>query len=569
MTAKKFAVFSFAAGLIGLLAAVYADAPQYAAAAGAVLIYSAVLFWQVYKLNKQIGEAEYRTRAEKLKADAEAEKSAQALLRAHNKIKEEKDEGQNSLAAAQDKHKEEKQMLAQAAEDESKKLREQIEFDKSRHGSEVSVLRKKLLSSREILDYYATKEGLDLYAGDAALREVGGIYVIKNMDDNAQNKVKIGETGDFARRFKEVESLVHKAGISAIAPHILVPLDEGRKYVERNIHKELAGHKTSNEWFDISPDRAMAVVCAHVFVQRMSNLQRRDKSPLLIPPDLSHTPVYDIIKDKVGDLKGGAALYHSLGVITYKFHFKWGYGDEMEDVREDLDGLITNEDGRFADTDVGPDGYVKSEAVVRALLAESPASGQTPAPYWSAEERKRIEKFSENAESLVEIVAKAHKSGVKHPLLNVSESDDSMEWDILGALHDAGVNYGDISLCDMILQNANADLIIDLADFTGYGDTDDDGDNPLQCAIKLGRTKVALGLITKAGMLDIDKQKGTMLHFCARNQADVSVVKTLVEFGLDVNAVDASGDTALDIAEAEGGRDGLIACALRRARRNK
>lgn len=402
MTAKKFAVFSFAAGLIGLLAGAYADAPQYAAVACAVLIYSAVLFWQVYKLNKQIGDAKVSIRVREAKAEVSAEQAAKALLDAHNKIEREKDKGEKSLVAVQSKH-----------EDEIKKLQEQTQADKKQHEAEASKLNEQLLSARQFLDYYTKKEGLGVYTGSAALRDIAGIYVIKNMDVNAQNKVKIGETGNFAQRFRQLEISTHSAGIAAIAPQLLAPLDEGRKEVEQNIHKELSLYQSSNEWFNISPERAMAVVCAHVFDKHVSNLPRREEFPLINPPDLSRTPVLDIIKKKHLVLVKDSTLYHELQPIEEHFHFE---SDVSWDTRLNLDGILTNEGGRFDPADVDDKGYVKGEAVVRALLAENPKSAKTPAPYWSAGEKSRIQQFAQSIETITAIVEKGRLKKLGHNL---------------------------------------------------------------------------------------------------------------------------------------------------------
>lgn len=537
MTAKKFAVFSFAAGLIGLLAAVYADTPQYAVVAGAVLIYSAVLFWQVYKLNKQIGEAEYRTRAEKLKAEAEAEESAQALLHTHNKIQKEKDKGEKSLVAARDKH-----------EDEIKKLQEQTQADKKQHETEASKLNEQLLSARQVVDYYAKKDGLDVYTGSAALRGIAGIYVVKNMDVNAQNKVKIGETGNFAQRFRQLESATHSAGIAAITPQLLAPLDEGRKEVEQNIHKELSLHQSSNEWFNISPERAMAVVCAHVFDKRMSNLQQREGFPLMTPPDLSRTPVLDIIKKERLILMEDSDLHDELKPIAEHLRFE-SVDSSWVGIRNDLDGILTNEDRRFDPADVDDKGYVKGEAVVRALLAENPKSAKNPAPYWSVGERRRIRQFAQSIETITEIATKGSPGSPQkfsHTLIR------NWDADMVARLEDLEID--EISLCEAILYDSySPEEIGFLASMdAGYNEQDDEGHNPLRLAIKIGKTEVALELIKAGVMMDVDGYGRTVLHHCAMNGAETIVVKALIASGLDVNAVDSFGDTALDIAREQG-----------------
>lgn len=187
----------------------------------------------------------------------------------------------------------EKEILAQAEKDVSaqqkttearvaKKQKEidELKNDKSRMESEGKKLTYTLHGVQETLAYYSANERLDVYDGDDALRECGGIYVIKNAGDG---RVKIGVTDDnFKRRFGEIQSHCASAGIKKddVLPVILVPLDEGKYEVEREIHHALAENKTAGEWFDVTPEEAVAAVLQHVRDKRVANYKERSKIPV-------------------------------------------------------------------------------------------------------------------------------------------------------------------------------------------------------------------------------------------------------------------------------------------------
>lgn len=145
--------------------------------------------------------------------------------------------------------------------------------------SEKEELKVALLGAQETLAYYSGQNRIEAYVGESALRECGGIYVIKNAGDG---RVKIGITDDnFKRRFAEIQSHCASAGIKKgdVLPAILVPLDEGKYKVEQAIHHALADRKTAGEWFNVSPEEAIAIVLEHVHNRRVANSKMREKMP--------------------------------------------------------------------------------------------------------------------------------------------------------------------------------------------------------------------------------------------------------------------------------------------------
>lgn len=175
---------------------------------------------------------------------------------------------------------EEKERLRSAVKD----MREKMEISENAAAAKYKELERekekvdiKLICARQTLEYYMRVARLDVYSGADALRECGGIYVVKNIGDG---KVKIGITADnFARRFKEIRGDCVTAGIKKedVVPEILVPLDEGKAEVEKDIHLLFADRKTAGEWFKVSPERAVATVLRFVNDKRKGNFERRSK----------------------------------------------------------------------------------------------------------------------------------------------------------------------------------------------------------------------------------------------------------------------------------------------------
>jgi len=57
----------------------------------------------------------------------------------------------------------------------------------------------------------------------------------------------------------------------------------------------------------------------------------------------------------------------------------------------------------------------------------------------------------------------------------------------------------------------------------------------------------------------LDKEKNTALHHLIENGGDQALIRTLVTFGVDVNAVNKSGQTALMFAAENGYEDSVKA----------
>lgn len=200
------------------------------------------------------------------------DKEQEILAQAEKKLLAEKKANKKDIAKMQDEMNE--------REREANENIKQLEKDKERVGKDKEKLTYTLHGVQETLGYYSANERLDVYDGDDALRECGGIYVIKNAGDG---RVKIGVTDDnFKRRFGEIQSHCASAGIKKddVLPVILVPLDEGKYEVEREIHHALAENKTAGEWFDVTPEEAVAAVLQHVRDKRVANYKERSKIPV-------------------------------------------------------------------------------------------------------------------------------------------------------------------------------------------------------------------------------------------------------------------------------------------------
>lgn len=162
---------------------------------------------------------------------------------------------------------------------EGKKSLADMQREVKKLQSEKTKLNDDLRNMRKTLEYYCARRVLDAYAGEDALRECGGIYVIKNVGDG---KVKIGMTDNFARRFSEIQSHCASAGIKKddVSPVVLVPLDEGKHEVERGIHRALADRQTAGEWFQLTPEEAVAIVLDRAHERRVGNFVARTQFPI-------------------------------------------------------------------------------------------------------------------------------------------------------------------------------------------------------------------------------------------------------------------------------------------------
>ena len=170
---------------------------------------------------------------------------------------------------------------------------EQLENEKNIVLYQKDELFSKLRGVQSTLGYYESDAKLDVYKGMDALyegggllnaqtnkRKCGGIYIINNAADG---KVKIGETGNFSERFDAIRSRCVSSGINgdAIEPVVLVPVDEGRYEIEQKIHAHLNKSRIDKgEWFKITPEEAEAVVLKHVHKRRKRNFKARTKIPV-------------------------------------------------------------------------------------------------------------------------------------------------------------------------------------------------------------------------------------------------------------------------------------------------
>ena len=201
---------------------------------------------------------------------------AQTAQAEEDVVPEEKKREGEDIAEIKREHKAE---LA-AVKAESKKSLADMQREMKKLQSEKGKVDKELSSVRQTLEYYSSRARLDVYADEEALRECGGIYVIKNTGDG---KVKVGLTDEnFKRRFGEIQSSCASAGIAKddVQPVILAPLDEGKYEVEQAIHDALADNKTAGEWFKVTPEEAVATVLRHVYDMRVNNRKRRTKLPV-------------------------------------------------------------------------------------------------------------------------------------------------------------------------------------------------------------------------------------------------------------------------------------------------
>ena len=205
---------------------------------------------------------------------ADRRAASEARRKAEEDLQAEKRAGEDNIAKVKHEHKAE---LA-AVKEEGKKSLAGMQAEIANLQSEKEELGDDLRKTRQTLEYYCARGVLDAYAGEAALRDCGGIYVIKNIGDG---KVKIGMTDNFARRFSEIQSHCASAGIRRddVLPVVLVPLDEGKQGVERAIHRALADRQTAGEWFQVSPEDAVVTVLEHAHERRVANFKRRAKFP--------------------------------------------------------------------------------------------------------------------------------------------------------------------------------------------------------------------------------------------------------------------------------------------------
>ena len=202
---------------------------------------------------------------------SEKEKTARAVKEMRAKERA----GRKDVAKVEMRHQEQLAENEERVEQWRADTRQQIKKLKS----EKEALNVALLGAQETLAYYSGQNRIEAYVGESALRECGGIYVVKNVGDD---KVKIGITDDnFKRRFAEIQSHCASAGIKKgdVLPAILVPLDEGKYKVEQAIHHALADRKTAGEWFNVSPEEAIAIVLEHVHNRRVANSKMREKMP--------------------------------------------------------------------------------------------------------------------------------------------------------------------------------------------------------------------------------------------------------------------------------------------------
>ena len=208
-----------------------------------------------------------------------AKKSAESQKTANEKRTSELDGRENKI---NNEHKTKLMKIKEMERDIIAANMEELNQQKAKHAAEVSLIveelntREKRLSlessqAKAIKSLYKRRCFIDVYEGNNALRKCGGVYIVSRSD----GLIKIGETGAFSRRFKQIKSDSTSAGVPGMFPIMLVPIDEGRSFVEAKVHEELKEYKTSGEWFNVSREHAINTVIAKVWDQHACNAAAR------------------------------------------------------------------------------------------------------------------------------------------------------------------------------------------------------------------------------------------------------------------------------------------------------
>ncbi|MGI9337451.1 MAG: GIY-YIG nuclease family protein [Gammaproteobacteria bacterium] len=287
-TLSVFAALPFFAGVSGFVVWFFAEISTgwgilLLLCSGFMVLYGWALWWSTEDINEAaIHAVRYRHKADETVAQAYRELSAAIGTIRENvaEIERNHEKELEEVKAAGGRLSVEMWREMKARDSEAAAKYERLQNEKGQVESENEKLTFDLQGAKVTLEYYADNARLEVYSGKQALRECGGIYVIKNTGDG---KVKIGITDDnFKRRFGEIQSHCASAGIKKedVIPEILVPLDEGLREVEQAIHRALGKSRTAGEWFGITPEKAVAIVLAHVHEKRVSNFKARTKLPI-------------------------------------------------------------------------------------------------------------------------------------------------------------------------------------------------------------------------------------------------------------------------------------------------
>ena len=98
---------------------------------------------------------------------------------------------------------------------------------------------------------------LGVFEGQDALQNIAGVYVVANDEDG---RFKIGQTGNFEKRFPQLQKIAWAAGVRDIRPVCLFPMNEERESIERSAHFSLLRYRVSGEWFKCDEETAIRAV---------------------------------------------------------------------------------------------------------------------------------------------------------------------------------------------------------------------------------------------------------------------------------------------------------------------
>ena len=93
--------------------------------------------------------------------------------------------------------------------------------------------------------------------GQDALQNIAGVYIVANDEDG---RFKIGQTGNFEKRFSQLQKTAWAAGVRNIRPVCLFPMNEERESIERGAHLSLLRYRVSGEWFKCGEETAIRAV---------------------------------------------------------------------------------------------------------------------------------------------------------------------------------------------------------------------------------------------------------------------------------------------------------------------
>ena len=389
---------------------------------------------------------------------------------------------------------------------EGKKSLADMQREVKKLQSEKTKLNDDMRNMRKTLEYYCARRVLDAYAGEDALRECGGIYVIKNVGDG---KVKIGMTDNFARRFSEIQNHCASAGIRKedVSPVVLVPLDEGKYEVEHAIHHALADRQTAGEWFQLTPEEAVTIVLDHAHERRVGNFKMRTQFSI------------GDGGDDGGSSGEGALLKQS---VRLGVDWKTVTPEEAAEIPHDAKDDDGNTPLHFA-------AAYSNMQVIKALKSDSYEeennAWQTPIKLAALHGNMEVVKEWVKFASDLDIFWVAQHVQSKMVVYHVADMVDLISWD---EWHDSS------------------------------------GHTPLQCAVLANNAVAAMAFID-SWQYGVDnfgeeyEQSGTcdredILHFAVENGASRKMVRALLEYGeesncgIEVNGVDSLGRTPLDYA---------------------